>query len=178
MFADMVGFTALMQRAEKEARALRDRYRAVLMSAVERHAGRVVQHYGDGALCMFGSAVHGVRCAVEMQEELRGEPKVLVRVGLHTGDIVVDAEGAYGDGVNVASRIEALAAPGGVMISGKVFDEIKNQPAIRAVPFGAVRLKNVARPTRLFAISSRASAGAGGLGSAGLRSSGSRPWSG
>jgi serine/threonine-protein kinase len=153
MFADMVGYTALMQANEATARAQRDRYRAVLSSVVERHGGQILQYYGDGALCVFDSAVQAVHCSVKLQLELRRDPPIAARIGLHTGDIAYDSQGIYGDGVNVASRIETLAAPGGVMVSAKVYDEIKNHPSIQAVAFGAVYLKNVAHPTPVFAIS-------------------------
>jgi len=152
MFADMVGYTALMQEDEGNARTQRDRHRAILSAVVERHRGEVLEYYGDGTLSLFNSAVEAVECAIEVQLELGQEPLIPLRIGVHTGDIVHDAEGVYGDGVNVASRIEGLAAPGGVMVSAKVFDEIKNQPTIATVDMGAVTLKNVDDPTWVFAI--------------------------
>ncbi len=152
MFADMVGYTALMQEDEGNARAQRDRHREILSAAVERHRGEVLQYYGDGTLTLFSSAVDAVECAIAVQLELSQEPLIPLRIGVHTGDIVHEAEGVYGDGVNVASRIEGLAAPGGVMVSAKVFDEIKNHPSIKTVGMGEVILKNVDRPTSVFAI--------------------------
>ena len=153
MFADMVGYTALMQENEGEARAQRDRHREILSSVVEKHRGEVLQYYGDGTLTIFSSAVEAVECAVEIQLEVAGEPLIPLRIGVHTGDIVRDTEGVYGDGVNVASRIEGLSAPGGVMVSGKVFDEIKNHSSLSSVSIGLVRLKNVEHRLDLFAIS-------------------------
>jgi TolB-like protein len=153
MFADIAGYTALMQEDEVEARSQRDRHRAILTAAVERHEGRVLQYYGDGTLSIFASAVEAVECAVEVQLEVNREPLNPLRIGVHTGDIVHDAEGVYGDGVNVASRIENLSVPGGVMVSGKVYDEIKNHPSLSAVAIGAVRLKNVRHRISVFAIS-------------------------
>jgi class 3 adenylate cyclase/TolB-like protein/Tfp pilus assembly protein PilF len=153
MFADIVGYTALMQEDEDRARAHRDRQREVLSSLVPHHHGEILQYYGDGALCVFSSAVEAVECAVEIQLELRKAPEVPLRIGVHTGDIVHDGEGVYGDGVNVAARIEALAAPGGILISGKVFDEIKNHPALSSVPLGPVHLKNVGNLVRVYGIS-------------------------
>jgi len=153
MFADMVGYTAVMQENEGEARAQRDRHREILSSAVERHRGEVLQYYGDGTLSIFSSAVEAVECAVEIQLGVAKEPLIPLRIGVHTGDIVRDADGIYGDGVNVASRIEGLSAPGGVMVSGKVFDEIKNHSSISSVSIGVVRLKNVEYRLNVFAIS-------------------------
>ena len=155
MFADIVGFTALMQEDEDRARAQRDRQREVLSTLVPRHEGEILQYYGDGALSVFTSAVQAVECAVEIQLALRDEPAVPLRIGVHTGDIVHEGGGVYGDGVNVAARIEGLAATGGVAVSGKVFDEIKNHPALSAVLLGPVHLKNVGHPVTVFAISSR-----------------------
>ncbi len=153
MFADMVGYTALMQGDEDDARAQRDQHRSILSSAVQRHHGEVLQYYGDGTLSIFASAVEAVQCAVEVQRALAEESLIPLRIGIHTGDIVHDADGVFGDGVNVASRIEGLSAPGGIMISGKVFDEIKNHPSLSAVSIGAVRLKKVEYQLQVFAIS-------------------------
>ena len=117
-----------MQEDEQRARLQRDRHRAILNAAVDEHHGEILQYYGDGTLTIFSSAVEAVQCAVQVQLSLKEEDLIPLRIGVHTGDIVRDQDGVYGDGVNVASRIEGLAAPGGVMISGKVFDEIKNHP--------------------------------------------------
>ncbi|MGD8360788.1 MAG: adenylate/guanylate cyclase domain-containing protein [Gemmatimonadota bacterium] len=152
MFADMVGYTALMQEDEELARARRDRVREVLSSAVTRHYGEVLQHYGDGTLSVFASAVEAVECAVEIQLELQQAPEVPLRIGVHTGDIVRDGDGVFGDGVNIAARIEALSASGGILISEKVFDEIKNHPSVSSALIGDVQLKNVKYPVRVFAI--------------------------
>lgn len=153
MFADMVGYTALVQGDEAEALLQRDKHRTILSTAVQRHQGEVLQYYGDGTLSIFSSAVKAVECAVEVQRELTRESLIPLRIGVHTGDIVHDADGVFGDGINVASRIEGLSAPGGVMISGKVFDEIKNHPSLSAVSIGVVRLKKVEYRLPVFAIS-------------------------
>lgn len=152
MFADMVGYTALMQSDEDDARAQRDRHRTIISAIVAGHNGRVLQYYGDGTLSIFDSAVEAVECAVAVQLAVAGEPLIPLRIGIHSGDIVQDADGVYGDGVNVASRIENLSAPGGVMISGKVYDEIKNHASISAVAIGAVRLRKIEYRLALFAI--------------------------
>ena len=153
MFTDMVGFTALMQDDEHRAKSTRDRHRDTLRRSIEKHGGEIVQFYGDGTLSVFGSAVDGVASAVEAQQALQQEPSIPVRIGLHIGDINRDEDGIYGDGVNVAARIEGLSVPGAVMISGKVFDEIKNHPGLPATALGEFDLKNVRRPVRVFAIS-------------------------
>ena len=152
MFTDMVGYTALMQENEQKAKQLRDRNRSVLDGAIVKHKGRVVQYYGDGTLSVFGSVIEAVTSAVEIQQELKKEPQVPLRIGLHVGDIVSEDEGVYGDGVNVASRIESLSMPGGILISEKVFDEIKNHPKLSAVSLGKFELKNVNRPLEVYAM--------------------------
>ena len=152
MFTDMVGYTALMQEDEAEAMALRNRCREVLRTSVDEYGGKLLQFYGDGTLSMFGSAIQATRCAVKIQRLLREEPKVPLRIGVHVGDVVYEGEGVYGDAVNVASRIEALATPGGICVSGKVYDEIKNQPGLESKSLGQCELKNVKRPIEMFAL--------------------------
>ena len=100
------------------------------------HHGKILQYYGDGALKHFNSAIEGVKCAVQIQQTLQQEPKVELRIGIHTGDISIENESIYGDGVNLASRIESLAVPGSIFISEKVFDEIKNQNDLTAREMG------------------------------------------
>jgi adenylate cyclase len=153
MFTDMAGYTALMQEDEDSARVSRDRQRAVLDDSIGRYGGRVLQYYGDGTLSVFTSAIEAVRCAIEIQESLRQEPPVPLRIGVHTGDVVHDDQGVFGDGVNVASRVQSLAVPGGILISGKVFDEVKNHGGIQTHELGSFTLKHVKHPTRVFAVS-------------------------
>lgn len=152
MFTDIVGFTAMMQEDERKAKEQVNRHRNVLEQYVLEHQGRILQHYGDGTLSIFGSAIEGVKCAVKVQQELQKNPKVPLRIGMHIGDIVYDNEGVYGDGVNIASRIQTLSVPGGVLISEKVYDEIRNQPELRSVHLGEFELKNVKRPVGVYAM--------------------------
>ena len=154
LFADMTGYTALMQENEQLARTKRIRLKEVLESTISNFNGRVLQYYGDGSLSIFQSAIDGVLCAVNMQQQLQREPKVEVRMGLHSGDVNIEEESIYGDGVNLASRIESLAVPGSVLISEKVFDDIRNQENIKAHELGYFELKNIQKPVRVFAIAS------------------------
>jgi TolB-like protein/Tfp pilus assembly protein PilF len=155
MFTDMVGYTSLMQVNEKQATLLRDKHRKVLEDCVILHKGNTIQYYGDGTLTIFGSAIEAVHCAVEIQKKLSEEPKVPLRIGIHSGDIVYDNEGIYGDGVNIASRIENLSTAGSVLISEKVFDEIKNHEDLPVVTLGEFELKNVKKPIEIFAVASK-----------------------
>lgn len=153
MFADMTGFTSMMQEDEQKARILRDRQRITLEKFIPGFGGKILQYFGDGTLSIFGSAGDAVRAAIGIQKELQQEPKVALRIGIHSGDIVYDHEGVYGDCVNLASRIESLAIPGAVLISDKVYDEVKNQNDIQTVQLGRFNLKNVKRQVEVFAIS-------------------------
>jgi TolB-like protein/class 3 adenylate cyclase len=153
MFTDMVGYTALMQEDEDKAKSNRDRHRKVLEESIQKYHGLILQYYGDGTLSVFGSAIEAVECAVEIQTELQKEPKIPLRIGLHVGEIVYADDGVYGDAVNISSRIENLSVSGGVLISAKVFDEIKNHREFKTVLLGEYKLKNVKRPIEVYAIS-------------------------
>jgi TolB-like protein/Tfp pilus assembly protein PilF len=154
MFTDMVGYTAMMQENEKQAKILRDKHRAVLERLIFDHRGQILQYYGDGTLSIFGSAVEAAICGAKIQQELQKAPQVPLRIGIHAGDVVYDDEGVYGDGVNIASRIENIALPGSVLVSDKINDEIKNQKEISSVFLGRYELKNVKYPVKLYAIKS------------------------
>src|SRR5436190_6747981 len=152
LFADMTGYTALMQNNEHLARQKRKRFREVLEADVENHEGKILQNYGDGTLSIFNSAINSVNCAISIQQQLQLEPKVELRIGIHTGDVAMEEGSVFGDGVNLASRIESMAVPGGIFISEKVYDEIKNHENIKTRDLGFVELKNVKQPVHLFAI--------------------------
>jgi predicted ATPase/class 3 adenylate cyclase len=150
MFTDMAGYTALMQRDEAAALRSRQRHRAALERCVPSRAGALLQYFGDGSLCIFNSSVQAVEAAIDIQRELDGDPAL--RIGVHTGDIAYDEQGAYGDAINIAARLEAVCTPGGVTISDKVFDDIRRHPQLRTVPSGTVRLKNVADAVPTYAL--------------------------
>jgi TolB-like protein/Flp pilus assembly protein TadD len=152
MFSDMAGYTALMQQNEQSAKEKRFRLKEVLETSIPAHHGKILQYMGDGAMSMFSSAIDSVLCAVDIQLALLKEPKVDLRIGIHTGDISIEDELIYGNGVNLASRIESLAVPGSIFISEKVYDEIKNQDNIFASELGYFEFKNVMKPVRIFAI--------------------------
>lgn len=152
MFTDMVGYTAMMQEDEEKATFLRNHHRKVMDDLVLSHQGKVVQYFGDGTLTIFGSVIEAVLCALDIQTELQKEPKVNLRIGIHLGDIVYDDEGVYGDSVNVASRIEASAIGGSILISRKVYDELSNHKEISAISLGYQEFKNVKTPIEVFAL--------------------------
>ena len=152
MFTDVVGYTTMMQRNEEEALSARRRQRDAVASSAGEHGGRVVQHYGDGSLTVFTSAVAAVSAAIDIQRALASDSPVPVRIGVHQGEVSFDDQGVYGDAVNVAARIQVLAVPGSVLVSEKIFDELKNRPSIPTVSLGHFCLKNVVSPVAIHAI--------------------------
>jgi TolB-like protein/class 3 adenylate cyclase/Tfp pilus assembly protein PilF len=153
MFTDIEGYTSLMQENEEKAIQARDKHRWIFNSITEIHKGRILQYYGDGTLSIFDSAIDAVHCAIEMQLGFQKDPAIPVRIGIHTGDIIFSDEEIIGDSVNIASRIESLASSGSVFISGKVYDEIKNQKSIKTTKMKAFKLKNVEESIEVYAIS-------------------------
>lgn len=153
MFADIMGYTAMMQDDESLATQLKDKFKNKLEAELLLHGGRLIKFSGDGALCSFSSAFEAVKAAVNVQFHLQEKPGVPVRIGIHQADVVFDETDVYGDGVNIASRLESLAVPGSIFVSGKVVDDIKNHKEIQTVSLGKYVLKNVKEPIEIFAIS-------------------------
>ncbi len=153
MFADISGYTALMQEDEALALQLRNKLEKKLKEEVAAHHGRILELRGDGALCSFSSTIEAVRAALDLQLDMQASPAVPLRIGIHSGDVIIDGNTIYGDGVNIASRIESFALPGSIFISGKMYDDIKNQRDIQTISLGKFSLKNVKEPVEIFAIS-------------------------
>ncbi len=152
MFTDIVGYTAMMQEDEFKAISLRDRSRKALEDFALVHQGRILQYFGDGTLLVFGSVVEAIMCAIEVQRELQQDPKVNLRIGIHSGDIVYDDDGIYGDSVNVASRIESIGVGNSILISSKVNEELLNHKEIPTQYLGTFELKNVRVPIDIYAV--------------------------
>ena len=151
--ADVVGFSRLMRENEAETLRLVLRFRQdVLQPLLDQHHGRLVKDMGDGFLAVFDSAVRAVECAVGLQMKLAG--KVLsmgadplkVRVGINLGDVIIDGTDVFGDGVNVAARLEPLCQPGGVCLSESVYEQVRDKLTLDFEPMGAQVLKNISRP--------------------------------
>src|SRR5215472_10864936 len=150
VFSDIAGYTALMGRDERAAVRAMAEHRELVRSLVPRFNGRMIGDIGDGALVSFHSALDAVHYAKAMQATLAGDGTPTVRIGIHVGDVLFSESGVMGDGVNVASRIHALAPPGGVCISERVYDDIRNKPEIPVHDLGSKRLKNVSRPIHVY----------------------------
>ena len=153
MFADIDGYTSIMQDDEALALHLLDKFRNQLESTVALHKGRILEIRGDGAMCSFNSTLEGVRAALALQLEMQQDPKVPLRIGMHTGDVIISGNSIYGDGVNIASRVESFAIPGSILMSGKAHDDIKNQRDLPTLFLGNFALKNVKDQIAIYAIS-------------------------
>jgi adenylate cyclase len=152
LFTDIEGYSAILQDDEQKGMAIRNRHREIVQKEHTQFNGRIIQYYGDGTLSIFQSAIDAVQCAVTMQQAFCSWPQVPVRMGLHIGEIVFDDEHVFGNGVNLASRIESLGVAGSVLISDKVNDEIQNHPEFKTVSVGIYQLKNIERGVEVFAL--------------------------
>lgn len=152
MFTDIVGYTALMHADEALAESVRARHREVFRQQHQKYHGKIVQYYGDGTLSIFRSAIEAAQCAIAIQRLLHEGKPVPLRIGLHMGDIVLSKAEVYGDGVNIASRIQNLGIAGTILLSGKLNDELKNHQDISTISRGFFELKNIAQPVEVFAI--------------------------
>ncbi len=155
--ADVEGYTRLMRADEEATLKILDEYRDVIDGLIARHEGRVFSTGGDSVLAEFGSAVEAVRCAISFQEEissrnaeLADDQKLIFRIGINVGDVMVRDGDLFGDGVNVAARLEGLAEPGGVCISGSVFEQIKHKLSLGFEDMGQQEVKNIAEPVSAY----------------------------
>src|SRR5262245_33106251 len=160
--ADIAGYSALM--AADEARTVRDLkdHLAVVLPMVSEHDGRVIDTAGDGILAEFGSVVNAVECAIAVQRamsmgnaEVEAGRQMQFRIGINIGDVIHDDARLYGDGVNVAARLEAAAEPGGICISGAVYDQVRNKLVLNITDLGLQLLKNIAEPVRIYRIATQ-----------------------
>jgi adenylate cyclase len=158
--ADVVGYSALMQRAEEATYAEFERLkREVIEPSLSRHDGRLIKTTGDGALAEFASPSAAVRCAVEIQKSIAsGRSSLELRIGINLGEVIVGADGdLFGDGINIAVRLEGVADPGGILISEKVYSEVEGKLDVGFEDRGEQQLKNISKPVRTYAVRSGAS---------------------
>ncbi len=161
--ADVVGYSRLMERDEAGTlAALKERRSSILAPLVAEHRGRIVKVMGDGVLVEFASAVNAVACAVELQERMTSANDgvadgqcIVLRIGINLGDVVVEGGDLYGDGVNVAARLQALAEPGGICISGKMHDEVGRKLPLTYDDMGDRAIKNMAAPIRVYRVAAK-----------------------
>jgi adenylate cyclase len=172
--ADIAGYSRLMGADEEGTLAqLKAHRHALLDPKIEKHQGRIVKTTGDGMLAEFASVVDALRCAIEIQRgmvtcnaDVPQDRRIEFRVGINVGDIIIDGGDIYGDGVNVAARLEGLAEPGGICVSGRVQEDARGKLDIAFEDAGEQQLKNIAWPVRVST----------GCGSAAKQRSHDRPW--
>jgi class 3 adenylate cyclase/Tfp pilus assembly protein PilF len=152
MFTDIDGYDALMQHDESTALEIRERHMEVLHQVAEKFNGKILESTGYSSLSLYSSAVDAVRSAVEMQRSLQQEPVVPVKTGIHLGDIIYSDEGAFGEGIKVARKIENQALPGSVLISNKIYEEVKNQRGIETVYIKTCELEEQGQQVKLYAL--------------------------
>ncbi|MEM7303098.1 MAG: adenylate/guanylate cyclase domain-containing protein [Pseudomonadota bacterium] len=151
--ADVQSYSRLMEEDETATlKRLRD-YRASISSFVDRHDGRIVNTWGDAVIAEFSSVVEAVQCAVEIQRELSqrnadlsDEQSMWFRIGINLGDVMVEGDDLYGEGVNIAARLQDLAQPGGILISSTVYDQVHNKLGVGFDFLGTQPMKNIADP--------------------------------
>jgi adenylate cyclase len=162
--ADVVGYSRLMGADEERTLERLKAHRRLLVDPkIKEHHGRIVKTTGDGMLVEFRSVVDAVRCAVEMQRamvdrnaDIADDKRITFRIGVNLGDVIADGGDIYGDGVNVAARLEALAEPGGICISATVWDHVRDKLPYSFEDLGEQSVKNIARPVRVYAMDAKA----------------------
>src|SRR5215813_608452 len=164
MAADVVGYGRLMEEDEAGTlAALKDRRTRILGPVVAAHHGRIVKLMGDGVLIEFASAVDAVECAVRLQAamdtanaSMSEDRQIVLRIGINLGDVIVEGSDIYGDGVNIAARLEAMADPGGILISHAVYTHVDRKLPVRFDDLGERILKNTAQSIRVYRVRSGA----------------------
>jgi len=154
MFTDIAGYTRLAGRDEKAAMKLIKQQRKMLKPIVKEHEGEWVKEIGDGLLLCFPSSLSAVTCAIAIQEATRAVPHLDLRIGLHQGDIVQDGSDVYGDGVNIASRIEPYAPVGGIAVSDKIQQDVSSHPEINIELLGEFELDGVGQRVEIYTVTS------------------------
>ena len=156
--ADVVGYSRLMGVDEEGTLAALKQHRQVVFDpAVAAHNGRVVKLIGDGTIAEFASIVDAVHCALAVQrsnglvpDEALRQPKIVLRIGINLGDVIIEGDDIYGDGVNIAARLEPLAEPGGICVSSIVNESVGNRIDVRFQDAGEITVKNIDRPIRVW----------------------------
>jgi len=159
MFTDLVGFTSLSQRNEPLALSLLEEHKDILRPVFAQYNGSEVKTIGDAFLVEFASTLDALNCAFEIQRSMRElnqdrqpERKIILRIGIHLGDVIHDKGDVFGDAVNIASRIQPLAMPGGICITQQVFDQVQNKFEFPLIPLGKHELKNLELPLGIYAV--------------------------
>src|SRR5512139_3776811 len=155
--ADVKGYSRLMGEDEEWTVHILNTYKDMMRGLIQQHRGRVVDAPGDNVLAEFASVVDAVQCSVEIQQVLRAKNAMLpenrrmeFRIGINLGDVIEEGEQIYGDGVNIAARLEGLAEAGGICISGSAYEQIENKLPLRYDYLGEHEVKNIVKPVRVY----------------------------
>src|SRR4030095_11244091 len=152
MFTDIVGYTALMGRDEQKAFDLLNKNRQIQRPIIEQYNGRWIKELGDGVLASFNTVSDAVAAAIKIQEACNTANDFQLRIGVHLGEVVFENDDMFGDGVNIASRIQAIAEPGGIYISESIYNNISNKQGIQTKFVKQESLKNVKEPVRIYEV--------------------------
>ena len=160
--ADVSGFSAMMGRDEERTTELIRAFHSRVRGTVDKHEGRVVDTAGDSVFGSFDSVVNAVRCAKEIQDDQETsnqaappEERITTRIGIHLGDVIVEDENVYGDGVNIAARLEQVAEPGGICVSEAVYQQVHTKLDLGFQDLGVQELKNIQQPVRIYGLAAR-----------------------
>jgi adenylate cyclase len=157
--ADVQGYSRLMAADEEGTLATLKKYQDAMARLIEAHSGRVVNTWGDGLIAEFPSVVESVRAAIDVQNELAeynagrsADERMLFRIGINLGDVIVEGDDIYGDGVNIAARLQASAEPGGIVISNTVYDQVRNKMTVGFEFLGQLSVKNIEEAVPSYAV--------------------------
>jgi serine/threonine protein kinase len=175
MFADIVGFSQMMGKNEDQTLKLLEEYEKIVAPVIQKQGGTILKKLGDGLFCEFSSAVAAVECAIQIHESLdnfnQASPQdfnLAVRIGIHMGDVVKKGDDLFGDGVNVAARLETMALPGGICVSDTIYSAISSHPEFEVLSLGHKKLKNIDHTYHLYRIKTGYETGSNGLKQGGL----------
>jgi len=152
MFTDIVGYTALMGNDDQKAFAILSKNRSIQKPIIEEFNGRWIKELGDGVIASFGSAADAMYAAIKIQEACNAAKEFQLKIGIHLGEVVYENDDVFGDGVNVASRIESLGVAGSILISKAIRDQLKNKSDLQLNSLGYFEFKNVSEPMEIFAM--------------------------
>ncbi len=152
MFMDIVGYSALVQKSESKALGFVKLHKNNLERYSADNNGKVIHYYGDASLTMFDSTIEAIRCACILQKKFHNDFKLPMRIGLHLGEVVLENDSIYGNGVNIASRLESMGVAGSILISESINTELENQDDINTIFIGKYKFKNIAKEINVYAI--------------------------
>jgi len=155
LFSDIAGYSAMMSKDEKYAMKILEKNRIIHKSFISRYNGQYIKEIGDGTLAIFQSGYDAVQCAIMIRNACSSVEGLQIRIGIHVGDVILQENDVFGDSVNIASRIESAGEAGGIFISEKVYDDLKNKEGITAEFYSEKNLKNIPDPVKIFKITSQ-----------------------